>query len=974
MRIYHNIPALYAHNALSQTNNALQRSIRTLSTGLRINSAADDAAGLAISEKMRAQIRGMNMAIRNAQDGISMLQTAEGALTETHSILQRMRELAVQAANDTLTQQDRNFIQTEIDQLKIEVDRIATATQFNRKRLLDGSSSALWSSSDLSTRAFVRGSLRQIDQFGQKSAFEGNFRITISATPGQAEAQKSNVFLIKHRNVIMGRSINEQVGVQDVRVDNLPAGSFDVRGSAVSLGTGPVTWATEVENLRNMNSTTLASMITQGTLTPPVENSGTIVFTVGNAVSSSSAAAATLLVEVVSRDGTRTTVDTLTLNFNNDGTFNTISSAAAGNAAITELDLTQQGLGIHTLNLTDITLDMFFREEMVNGNITHVARRNEVISFRVDSVATSDAYPAAGQLASLGAATRTVGHHGERADLNRLHFEAVASTNVNASVLFEIVAINHETPSITFRATSSVLQADGTLQTFVVNNLVFGAGTAGVGGNEFGVLGNFENANLGFEFTFGLGELLAGQTGPDPVSGRWDLGALRVGDKMVKNVTAGGTADVEIEISGNQNTDWAFNWANAGNAGMVTDEPLRFRVNSNTVAGSELHLRNFYMNENNGTVHEGNIVLTLGPGFGSGPMALGYRTSLAQFEAAFVGQIARQDVALRDIDQFWNAQGIFMLNDPQTLTISQGDGRSTQITIYSTDTLEGLRRKLNDAIAIGLDQGRFAIGDAGRFVTFVEQGSQVPNTVESVPGTLIIRSMVAGAGGRLSFSGDEDLINALALNVVQEARENSFTVSVFDAHTAAIIASGVNVSGNLLVGVIHPNVDVEFDPMANINVRWNDRTRNFELLRNAQPFETILHLVDNSTIFQIGANEGEDVAVDIGNMSAAALGVSRVIVTDRESAARAITIIDRAINTVSSQRAQIGAFQNAMEHTARNLTMTSTNLTDAESRIRDADMAKEMLKLTKLNILVQSGVAMMTQANQLPQAVLSLLR
>ena len=192
MRIYHNIPALYAYNALNETNADLQKSIRTLSTGLRINSAADDAAGLAISEKMRAQINGLNMAVRNAQDGISMLQTAE-----THSILQRMRELSVQAANDTLTQQDRQYIQLEIDQLKEEITRIATTTQFNKKKLLDGSAAGLWSSSDLATKAYIRGSLRQVDQFGQKAAFEGNFKITVSATPGQAEALKTDIFKIK---------------------------------------------------------------------------------------------------------------------------------------------------------------------------------------------------------------------------------------------------------------------------------------------------------------------------------------------------------------------------------------------------------------------------------------------------------------------------------------------------------------------------------------------------------------------------------------------------------------------------------------------------------------------------------------------------------------------------------------------------------------------------------------------------------
>lgn len=238
MRIYHNIPALYAYNALNATNNALQKSIRTLSTGLRINSAADDAAGLAISEKMRSQINGLNMAVRNAQDGISMLQTAEGALSEVHSILQRMRELSVQAANDTLTQQDRQYIQLEIDQLKSEIDRTSTATQFNKKRLLDGSSAGLWSSNDLATKAYIRGSLRQIDRFGQKAAFEGNYKIQINANPGQAEAMKTDVFKIKHKNVVMGVSLNDQAGVSGLRVDNLPAGSYTVKTAAAAAGSG----------------------------------------------------------------------------------------------------------------------------------------------------------------------------------------------------------------------------------------------------------------------------------------------------------------------------------------------------------------------------------------------------------------------------------------------------------------------------------------------------------------------------------------------------------------------------------------------------------------------------------------------------------------------------------------------------------------------------------------------------------------
>jgi len=138
MRINHNISALNTLRYLSANNNAVSNSIEKLSSGLRINRAGDDAAGLAISEKMRGQIRGLDMAVKNSQDGISLIQTAEGALNETHSILQRMREIAVQSANDTNTNADRTALQQEVDQLLSEIDRIANQTQFNTKNLLDG--------------------------------------------------------------------------------------------------------------------------------------------------------------------------------------------------------------------------------------------------------------------------------------------------------------------------------------------------------------------------------------------------------------------------------------------------------------------------------------------------------------------------------------------------------------------------------------------------------------------------------------------------------------------------------------------------------------------------------------------------------------------------------------------------------------------------------------------------------------------
>jgi flagellin len=142
MRINQNISAMNTYSRLTSANTSKSNSLAKLSSGLRINKAGDDAAGLAISEKMRGQVGGLKQAVRNAQDGISLIQTAEGALNETHSILNRMRELAVQASNDTNTAGDRLEIQKEIDQLATEITRIADTTEFNTQNLLGGDFSA----------------------------------------------------------------------------------------------------------------------------------------------------------------------------------------------------------------------------------------------------------------------------------------------------------------------------------------------------------------------------------------------------------------------------------------------------------------------------------------------------------------------------------------------------------------------------------------------------------------------------------------------------------------------------------------------------------------------------------------------------------------------------------------------------------------------------------------------------------------
>lgn len=161
MRINHNIAALNTHRQLGANSAATAKNIEKLSSGLRINRAGDDAAGLAISEKMRGQIRGLDMAAKNSQDGISLIQTAEGALNETHSILQRMRELANQSANGTNTDADRGALQDEMNQLTSEINRVGNTTEFNTQKLLQGDGKASLTSTGLVTAGALSGAVNR---------------------------------------------------------------------------------------------------------------------------------------------------------------------------------------------------------------------------------------------------------------------------------------------------------------------------------------------------------------------------------------------------------------------------------------------------------------------------------------------------------------------------------------------------------------------------------------------------------------------------------------------------------------------------------------------------------------------------------------------------------------------------------------------------------------------------------------------
>ena len=207
LSIVNNPTAIGAQGSVTNANNSLAKTIKALSTGLRINTAADDASGLAVSEKLRAQISGLSKAATNAQDAISMLQTAEGAMGSMTSMVQRIRELAVQAGDPAYTTNDRAMLQLEVDQLKEEIDRVSSSSEFNTKKLLNGDAAAIWSASTDDIEAIVKG-----------TPVEGNYKLTYDLDPGQNSVYKSNIMRLGEGE--MSYDINTN-GTSITKFDNI---------------------------------------------------------------------------------------------------------------------------------------------------------------------------------------------------------------------------------------------------------------------------------------------------------------------------------------------------------------------------------------------------------------------------------------------------------------------------------------------------------------------------------------------------------------------------------------------------------------------------------------------------------------------------------------------------------------------------------------------------------------------------------
>ncbi|MGE5370692.1 MAG: flagellin [Solirubrobacterales bacterium] len=521
----------------------------------------------------------------------------------------------------------------------------------------------------------------------------------------------------------------------------------------------------------------------------------------------------------------------------------------------------------------------------------------------------------------------------------------------NASVMFEVIGINGST--VTLRGQAHIYGKDGSYRYAYDDLLRVGEGSA--------TACTFFDENGADGLTFSQFAFV-------------DASRLRASDRFSLSLVA----NAEPAAS---DIDELYLWSEVDRRDMY---PHGWRFNDGLLDNRTTTLRTYQIDYETGEVNDSAVEVSFKDYHGGTASGIANnlktpqrvedaaRFSAAYQEGIYAGQ-ANHYSKLKDIAQFWDANGNYLLADPRRLTLMAG-GKETTITLYGNDEIIDLLDSINQALYEGLDQQE-AVGGQNRykFASLVDFPSDTSD-LEVMEGTLLIRSALAGASGAVKVTGDEDLLRALGMSSLRNGVDNQLSVDLFDADSGAQLADDVQMpTGTLLSGLISPKVDLEISPALRlVQADFDEAAESFTLSSGLVQKEYI-HLSDNTTVLQIGANEKQTVGLDLGNVSANALDVDAIRVIDSASAGRAITAVDRAIGTVSAYRAGLGAMQNRLEHTLNNLTTATENLTASESRIADADISQEMMSYTKWNILTQAGTSMLAQANQIPQLVLQLL-
>ena len=866
-----NFASLNAQRNLNRSQGDLQTSLQRLSSGLRINSAKDDAAGLAISNRFTSQIRGLSQAARNANDGISLAQTAEGALAESTNILQRIRELSIQSANSTNSASDRLSLQSEVNQLISELDRISNTTTFNGLKLLDGS---------FTSQSFQIGA-------------EANQTINVNVTGATADT----------------------LGINKVSTNNTTDGIANATNSANLVTTSQV-----ITNAGGYADTTTTQSITVTDLDGNVQ---TAAYT-GAANSDAGVIATDLTADFAAAGITAVTATAVT---ENSAVLN-VSSTTVTNGDTVVFELNDGTNGAGTTTVVD-----FSRDTTVYANFEdQVAAEINAVSA---TTGTTASVTASGEITLRNATGDNIGF----ADFQVVEQGSYTVDNfVNNGTEDITVTMTAAAAAITFTSTGSqsgdaaaflaALQADGNYD---------GAGTSAF-----------------------RAELTADGTGVT-IIGQDTTAAYAFSDISITALTADGTVDTsgfDVTPAGGGTT------ADGGSTVITLTEDVGGANDDVTIAATAatqtISFEGTTLTEGatDSATKVAGVELSLNSGY-SITSSLANATG-GLLDIAGGGQNATiVGAGAADISDGNNVAA-------QTLTIN-GEATTTVSVLADTDA-ETIAAQINAvADTTGVNATATTTATLSNLsldgvVSFTLNDESISANVETTNlGSLVdaINDKTSATGITATLSLDKSSIT------LEHSTGEDISILNFDSSVAKAGAGNQVVSLNV-VGGTGPSTQLSAGGV-------NDSNRDSTVVGGTIEFKS------TGGAFSVSSSLGEAsnslFSGDASDLQASANNtVNTIDISTVEGANDAIDIADGALARVDSIRADLGAIQSRFESTISNLNTTVENASAARSRVQDTDFASETAQLTRTQILQQAGVAMLAQANSLPQLVLSLLQ
>ncbi|MDT8428257.1 MAG: flagellin [Pseudomonadales bacterium] len=952
-----NVASLNAQRNLNSSQAGTNQALERLSSGLRINSAKDDAAGLAISTRFQSQINGFNVAVRNAGDGVSLAQTAEGALGSVTDSLQRIRELALQSTNGTNSAADREALNAEAQQLLAEVSRATKESNFNGLKLLDGSfnsqfqiganagetisvSIAKLTSDTLGVSAESGvSSLATADELSQGDLVINGVTVGASRasddTASTASQSASAIAKAAAINRVAAESgvtalVDENIAAGSAQTASALSGSVTINGTAINIDT--------TGDAASSRSAVVTAINAQSELTGVT------------AVDSGDDA---LGVSLVAADGR-----------NIELSFTTLTSAATGLAAA----------GTFTGGVT-LVADSDVNQIAISGNnVAKAGLSAGTFTAGVASVSSLGTVAAAATAAT--AAEVTVGN----ANLSSINFDFSTVTSAGTAATITgtagIAAIGTDFSAGGADVAFTLTTTDGGAQNVTINGDFTDATIGGgAGSGNTALLANINGQIVGSGFTASLdgsnqlvftedandGDTVTfadngGTTNAETFFSLTGAGATDTG--VAATTATNATFDVAVDGGAVQSVDV--------NVNAIDSTTLLTEINGQlTGATASLDATTGFLVITSSTTGATSEITTSNLGGAAGSLAaLGIQAATGTGTAA----------GASNFDDL-NAGDLVINNVSIGAAKVSDDTASFDAAASSSKAASGI------SIAEAINRSTDATG-----VTATVNATETKGTAATTAGT-------SGATGTLYLNGVEisltvqssaDANRASAINqinsvsgqtgVIAEDNGSSLTLTAADGRNIvlALDTNGATVSAaNFGLGGAGISESDFTDGGATGIARANtDATTTFSsvTLSSAGTIEVSGGTNGNAGLEGLGLRQGEFGGAVSGQF------LNQVDISTQEGAITALNAIDNALNSVNSARADLGAIQNRFETTISNLELTSENLSAANSRIQDADFAAEAAALSRNQVLQQAGISILSQANAAPQQVLSLLQ